>query len=402
MAGFNMDFFKGMSYDEIRPIFENHFNSIVAFLEKGEEELEEEASKAIKRKSETSEEKEAKKQKLDEEVEELKTHLQIFPYDEDDVYTEATPLALKLVASTTAEQRLARKNELKARGTLFMAFPDKHQLKFNIHKDAKTLMEAIEKRFGRNKETKKSNSSQLDNDDLKQIDADDLEDMDLKWQMAMLTMRARRSPKDTTNKETQRRNVPVETSTSNALVSQCDGVGSYNWSLQEEEEPTNYALMAFTSSSSSSFDIEVASCSKACTKAYATLDNALVELGKKFKKAEQERDELKLKLEKFQTSSKNLSQLLASQTSDKTGLGYDNQVFNRIVFDCDAMFSSESDVSMPTSLVYDRSLNHYPLCHLAILCHHPHAHDLKSLLTISPSTYALLLDRLDNNVSFKE
>nr|GFD48083.1 ribonuclease H-like domain-containing protein [Tanacetum cinerariifolium] len=36
-----------------------------------------------------------------------------------------------------------------------------------------------------------SNSPQFDNDDLKQLDADDLEDMDLKWQMAMLTMRAR-------------------------------------------------------------------------------------------------------------------------------------------------------------------------------------------------------------------
>nr|GEU82970.1 hypothetical protein [Tanacetum cinerariifolium] len=59
------------------------------------------------------------------------------------------------VAPTTAEQRLARKNELNARGTLLMALPDKHQLKFNIHKDAKTLMEAIEKRFGGNKETKK-------------------------------------------------------------------------------------------------------------------------------------------------------------------------------------------------------------------------------------------------------
>nr|GEV91151.1 uncharacterized mitochondrial protein AtMg00810-like [Tanacetum cinerariifolium] len=37
-----------------------------------------------------------------------------------------------------------------------------------------------------------SNSPQLDNEDLKQIDADDLEEMDLKWQMVMLTMRARR------------------------------------------------------------------------------------------------------------------------------------------------------------------------------------------------------------------
>nr|GFD14937.1 hypothetical protein [Tanacetum cinerariifolium] len=111
-------------------------------------------------------------------------------------------------------------------------------------------------------------------------------EMDLKWQIAMLTMRARRflqrsgrnlggngttsigfdmskveyynchrrghfarecmSPKDTRNKDTQRRNVPVDTSTSNALVSQCDGVSSYDWSFQADEKPTNYALVVFT------------------------------------------------------------------------------------------------------------------------------------------------------------
>nr|GFD06992.1 ribonuclease H-like domain-containing protein [Tanacetum cinerariifolium] len=59
------------------------------------------------------------------------------------------------VAPTTAEQKLARKNELKARGTLLMALPDNHQLKFNSHKDAKSLMEALKKRFGGNTETKK-------------------------------------------------------------------------------------------------------------------------------------------------------------------------------------------------------------------------------------------------------
>nr|GFB86620.1 ribonuclease H-like domain-containing protein [Tanacetum cinerariifolium] len=59
------------------------------------------------------------------------------------------------VSPTTAEQRLARKNKLKARGTLLMALPDKHQLKFNSYKDAMTMMEAIEKRFGGNTETKK-------------------------------------------------------------------------------------------------------------------------------------------------------------------------------------------------------------------------------------------------------
>nr|GEY20532.1 hypothetical protein [Tanacetum cinerariifolium] len=58
-----MDYFKGMSYDDIRPIFKKKFNS----------------------------------NKLDEEVTELKRHLQIVPNDEDDVYTEATPLAYKVL-----------------------------------------------------------------------------------------------------------------------------------------------------------------------------------------------------------------------------------------------------------------------------------------------------------------
>nr|GEV51029.1 hypothetical protein [Tanacetum cinerariifolium] len=156
-----------------------------------------------------------------------------------------------------------------------MALPDKHQLKFNSHKDSKTLMEAIEKRFGGNTETKKvqktllkqqfENFSGFSSEGLDQIhdrlqklvsqleihrvslsqedvnlkflcslpsewkthtlicqnktdledkisaavnvsavgtnlsastlpniDVDDLEEIDLRWQMAMLTMRARR------------------------------------------------------------------------------------------------------------------------------------------------------------------------------------------------------------------
>nr|GEW76615.1 hypothetical protein [Tanacetum cinerariifolium] len=106
-------------------------------------------------------------------------------------------------------------------------------------------------------------SSHLNIDSLSNaIDVDDLEKIDLRWQMAMLTIRARRkghfarecrSPKDnrrTVATEPQRRHVPVETSTSNALVSQCDGIGSYDWSYQAEEEPAKFALMAIPSSSS--------------------------------------------------------------------------------------------------------------------------------------------------------
>nr|GEW28226.1 hypothetical protein [Tanacetum cinerariifolium] len=425
---------------------------------------------------------------------------------------------VQIVAPTTAKQMLAKKNKLKARGTLLMALHDKHQVKFNIHKDSKSLMEDIEKRFGDNKETKKvqktllklqyenfsgtssesldpihdrlqklisqseiltdleeqslddlfnnlkiyeaikdsspssqkiqniafvssnntdstnesvnaapsisaasskakvsnlpnvdshsdvviysffaskSNRSQLDNEDLKQIDPDDLEKMDLKWQMSMLTMRARRflkrfrrnlgangtdtigfdmskvkyynchrrchfsrecrSPRVNGNKETTRRTVLAEVSTSNALVSQC-------------------------SSSSSGLNNEVAPCSKVCSKAYATLqthydnltvafrksqlnvlsyktgleDNALEELRKKFKKAKKERNDLKLTLDKFQTSSKNISKLLKSQVSDKTSLGFDSQVFNCQVSDCEEFYSHESDNRVPKNIENDR------------------------------------------------
>nr|GEV97328.1 zinc finger, CCHC-type [Tanacetum cinerariifolium] len=95
MVGFKMDYFKGMSYDYICPIFEKYFNSNVAFLEKIKEHMEEEENKALK-KTESSKEKVVKKQKLDEEVEELKKHQQIVPNNDDNVYTEATPLAFKV------------------------------------------------------------------------------------------------------------------------------------------------------------------------------------------------------------------------------------------------------------------------------------------------------------------
>nr|GEW21293.1 hypothetical protein [Tanacetum cinerariifolium] len=96
VVGFKMDYFKGMSYDDIRPIFEVKFNTNVSFLLKTEEQIEEEESRALKRLNETSAEKAAKRKKLDEDVEELKRHLQIVPNKDDDVYTEATPLARKV------------------------------------------------------------------------------------------------------------------------------------------------------------------------------------------------------------------------------------------------------------------------------------------------------------------
>nr|GFB62010.1 ribonuclease H-like domain-containing protein [Tanacetum cinerariifolium] len=120
------------------------------------------------------------------------------------------------------------------------------------------------------------------------IDVDDLEEMDLKWQMAMLTVRAKRFLQRTG------RNLGVNGPTSigfdmskvecynchmkGHFAKECRSPkdarrnGNYDWSFQAEEEPTNYALMSFSSLSSSS-DNEVVSCSKACTKEYAQLQS---------------------------------------------------------------------------------------------------------------------------------
>nr|GEU84245.1 hypothetical protein [Tanacetum cinerariifolium] len=142
---------------------------------------------------------------------------------------------------TTAKEKAQRRLEVKGRSTLMNGIPNEHQLKFNSIKDAKKLLEAIEKRF-----------------DLEQIHPDDMEEMDLRWQMAMLTIRARRECRalrnqDNKHKKSSRRSVHVETYASIALVS-CDGLGGYDWSDQAEKGP-NYVLMAFSFSSSNSEEI---------------------------------------------------------------------------------------------------------------------------------------------------
>ncbi|GJR75980.1 hypothetical protein Tco_0088345 [Tanacetum coccineum] len=130
------------------------------------------------------------------------------------------------------------------------------------------------------------NSPQLVHEDLQQINPDDMKEMDLRWKMPMLTMRARRAPRnqDNKNKENTRRNVPVETSTPTALVS-CDGLGGYDWSDQAEEGP-NYAVMAFTSSSSDSNVSNDSKCSKSCLETVELFKSQNEQLLKDLKKYE--------------------------------------------------------------------------------------------------------------------
>nr|GEY21425.1 reverse transcriptase domain-containing protein [Tanacetum cinerariifolium] len=165
------------------------------------------------------------------------------------------------------------------------------------------------------------------------------------------------------------------TNDSAGVVVNVSAVGTYDWSYQAEKEPTNFTLMAFTSFSSNlSSDNETGLESvKARLFVYKQnesvleenikllnievqlRDNALTTLRQKLDTTETEIDDLNMKLEKFQTSSKRLTDLLASQTSKKAGLGYNSQVFTKAMFDCDNYYSSESDSdNWSPSNMYDR------------------------------------------------
>nr|GEV67063.1 hypothetical protein [Tanacetum cinerariifolium] len=243
------------------------------------------------------------------------------------------------VAPITAEQKLARKNQLNARGT------DSHNLAFvsstptdsttdsvsvavNVFavgakltastlSNVDSLSNAVIYSFF----ASQSSSPQLDNEDLKQIDVDDLEEIDLKWQMAMWN--------DIIAIER------VILLGSVGLLKIQEGL----LLLCPEEELTNFALMAFSSSSSnSSSDNETGLESvearllvykqnesvleeniKLLNIEAQLRDTALTTLRQKLDTTEKERDDLNMKLEKFQTSFKRLTDLLASQTSKKAG-----------------------------------------------------------------------------------
>ncbi|GJY56615.1 hypothetical protein Tco_0455730 [Tanacetum coccineum] len=286
--------------------------------------------------------------------------------------------------------------------------------KFNSIKDSKSLLHAVEKRFGGNAATKKTqrnllkqhtsstngvvntahgattastqasvvnsitidnlsdvvicaffasqpNSPQLDNEDLQQINLDDLEEMDLR-PLDLISPRV----------------VPIETTNSNDLMS-CDGVG-YDWSDQAEEGPTNFALMAYTSTSSNSEVSTDSNCSSSCLENVKILKEqneqllkdlrtsklnaityktglesvearllvykknesvyeedikvlkreihlrevAITELRRKLDLAQKQKDEIQLTVENFENSSNSLSKLIDCQIVDKCkiGLGY--------------------------------------------------------------------------------
>nr|GEW88645.1 xylulose kinase-1 [Tanacetum cinerariifolium] len=285
---------------------------------------------------------------------------------------------IKVLPPKTTEEVMAREKERKARTTLLMALPEDHLAKFHKMADAKKMWEAIKSRFGGNNKSKKmqkyllkqhfegfsvstseglhkgydsfddlynnirvfecdvkgitasssntqnmafvstDNTSSTNDFILLIINDDDMEEMDLKWQVAMISMRIKKFYKrigrklqfdtkdpvgfDMTkvecfnchkmrhfardyrakgNQDSRRRDVgyngnkardngrrPAYQDDSKALVTIDEE--DIDWSGHVEEDAQNYAMMAYSSSYSGS-DNKVKTCSKTCKESYARL-----------------------------------------------------------------------------------------------------------------------------------
>nr|GEU69098.1 hypothetical protein [Tanacetum cinerariifolium] len=170
MAGFKMEFFKGMSYKEIRPLFEKEYNKVKTLFKEGPEmdverikdprkrtrkkEVEKDQT-AKKKKGDELEKENAEKQKLEEqqEAKELKRNLEIVPDDEDDVFMNVAPLSSKPPTIVDYKIYKERKKEhfqiIRENGNHKMYLAFSTMLKNFDREDLEVLSKIVKDRFNK-------------------------------------------------------------------------------------------------------------------------------------------------------------------------------------------------------------------------------------------------------------
>ncbi|GJU20200.1 hypothetical protein Tco_1153542 [Tanacetum coccineum] len=150
--------------------------------------------------------------------------------------------------------------------------------------------------------------SQLVHEDLEQLHDDDLEEMDLKWNMALLSMRARKFYQRTGRK------IIIDGSSTAGYDKSKDGA-EFDWSTWEKDEiQATWLSWQFTDSE------EIALLKRSVGHKEYLMGLLKTEL----EKVKEEKEGFEFKIAKFEKSSKDLDQLLASQITDKSkkGFGY--------------------------------------------------------------------------------
>nr|GEU51121.1 hypothetical protein [Tanacetum cinerariifolium] len=257
----------------------------------------------------------------------------------------------------TDQAILARQRERKAKSIMLLAIPDEYQLRFHTIKDAKSLWAAIKSRFGGNVESKKIQKTVLkqQSENFSVSDTEGLDKAHDRFQKLISLLEfhgATVSNKDANQKFLQ----ALPSSWNNIalimrnkeVINELDiydlynnyGLG-YDWSYIAQEEPTEFALMAYTSGTDTELSMR-----KRLLIRFEVKDkgNTIIRLTNQLDQTLKEKEDLKAKLEQFEIFSKNLNKLINSQLSakDKTGLGYGDQL-------------SESDREVLSSVFDSRS-----------------------------------------------
>nr|GEW65111.1 ribonuclease H-like domain-containing protein [Tanacetum cinerariifolium] len=186
-----------------------------------------------------------------------------------------------------------------------------------------------------------SSGSQIKFEDINQIDEDDMEEIDIKWNMALLSMRADKFWKKTGKKiSIQGSDVAgfdkSKEQASKALMA-IDKVG-WDWIYMEndkedhalvadKEAPTEFALMANTSTESKVFDNSL--CSKDCKKNNDSLNKCIESPRKELETLKQEKEVVDGKLAGLLSASKDLDNLIESQRPSPTVEGFLEEDKNR-------------------------------------------------------------------------
>ncbi|GJV20276.1 hypothetical protein Tco_1369296 [Tanacetum coccineum] len=244
----------------------------------------------------------------------------------------------KVMPPTTVEEKAQKRLEVKARSSLMMGIPNEHQLKFNSIKDAKLLMEAVEKRFGGNAATKKTQRNLL-NQQYENFTAPSSKMLDqtfdrLQKLVSQLELLGETISQEDVNQKLLRSLSP-EWNT-HVYEPEVKGMSSsssstHNMAFESSSNNNNSNTNGAVSTAQAVNTANGVSATNTQVNA-SNIDNlsdaviyiAIRELRKKLEIVQKEKDGIQYNVDKFENASKSLNKLIESQIVDncKKGLGY--------------------------------------------------------------------------------